>query len=135
MAALLVRLRAALPRQLSPLVLGPATLAPSLLLQRCSPPTTPSPSLAAAAVPDGLLDRPPPLPAAMPWLEGLLLMAVPKKKISYTRKRVRPAGHRKIRGPFLKAHMSICPVCERMREPHRVCGREDCQTYWRHRWF
>ena len=68
-------------------------------------------------------------------LEGLLLMAVPKKKISYTRKRVRQAGHRKIRGPFLKAHMSICPVCERMREPHRVGGREDCQTSWRHRWF
>lgn len=68
------------------------------------------------------------------WL-GLLLMAVPKKRTSYTRKRVRRAGQLATRGPKLQAHMNMCPVCERMRAPHRVCDREDCRTYFKHRWL
>jgi hypothetical protein len=39
------------------------------------------------------------------------------------------------RGPKLKSHLSICPVCERTRAPHRVCDREDCKTYFQHRWL
>ena len=68
-------------------------------------------------------------------LDGLLWMAVPKKKVSYTRKRKRIAGFQAIRGPKQQTHISMCPVCERMRQPHRVCGREDCATYFRHKWF
>ena len=56
-------------------------------------------------------------------------MAVPKKKISYTRKRKRIAGLQAITGSKLQTHLYMCPVCERMRAPHRVCGREDCSTY------
>ena len=67
--------------------------------------------------------------------DGFLLMAAPKKRTSYTRKRVRQAGTQKIRGPFLQDHMRMCPVCERMRVPHRICDREDCQTYFKNRWF
>ena len=132
---LLSRLRA-LPRQLSPAVLAPAAILPTVLQQWRTPPVLPPtaplllPAVDAAPSPP----RSPPQPL-LEWLDGLMLMAVPKKKISYTRKRVRQAGHRKIRGPFLQSHMSMCPVCERMRAPHRVCGREDCQTYWRHRWM
>ena len=67
--------------------------------------------------------------------DGLLLMAVPKKRVSYTKKRVRRGGQVFARGPKVQAHMSMCSVCERMRAPHRVCEREDCVTYFKHRWF
>ena len=43
-------------------------------------------------------------------LDRLLRMAVPKKKVSYTRKRKRIAGFQAIRGPKLKTHMYLCPV-------------------------
>ena len=68
-------------------------------------------------------------------VDALLLMAAPKKRRSYTRNRVRRHGQQEARGPHLKGHMYMCPVCERMRAPHRVCGSEHCQTYWKHRWF
>ena len=100
-------------------------------------------------------------------LDGLLRMAVPKKKVSYTRKRKRIAGVQAVRGPKLQTHLYMCPVCvrahflltrslndfaqapasterrtdrfthsqERMRATHRVCGREDCSTYFKHKWF
>ena len=57
-----------------------------------------------------------------------VLMAVPKKKVSYTRKRKRIAGFQAVRGPKLQSHLYMCPVCERMRAPHRVCDRHDCST-------
>uniref|UniRef100_A0A7S0J1V0 Large ribosomal subunit protein bL32m n=1 Tax=Calcidiscus leptoporus TaxID=127549 RepID=A0A7S0J1V0_9EUKA len=69
------------------------------------------------------------------WWDALLLMAAPKKRTSYTRKRVRQAGQIAMRAPKLKPHLSMCPVCERMRAPHRVCEREDCKTYFKHRWL
>ena len=63
---------------------------------------------------------------------GRLLMAVPKKRTSYTNKRIRRAGQirnwLRLHGP--KEHIYMCPVCERMRLPHRVCDREDCKTYF-----
>ena len=68
-------------------------------------------------------------------LDGFLRMAVPKKRLSYTRKRKRIAGFQAMRGPKLQTHMYMCPVCERLRLPHRVCGREDCSTYFKHKWF
>ena len=46
-------------------------------------------------------------------LDGLLLMAVPKKKVSYTRKRKRIAGVQAVRGPKLQTHLYMCPVCVR----------------------
>ena len=68
-------------------------------------------------------------------LDSILLMAAPKKRTTYRRKRVRRAGQLAQKGPHHKEHVYMCPVCERMRVPHRVCDREDCQTYFRHRWF
>ena len=70
-----------------------------------------------------------------PWLSGLLLMAAPKKRTSYRVKRVRQAGQIATRGPKLQPHLYMCPVCERMRDTHRVCDRQDCMTYFRHRWL
>ena len=67
--------------------------------------------------------------------DGLLLMAVPKKRVSYTRKRKRIAGVQAVRGPKLQPHLYMCPVCERMRAPHRVCDRQDCSTYYVNKWF
>lgn len=99
------------------------------------PPFSPQPQLLAEASADQCLAPPQNASALSALLDSILLMAVPKKKVSYTRKRVRQAGQIRARGPFLQSHMSICPVCERMRAPHRVCGREDCRTYFKHRWF
>ena len=64
-----------------------------------------------------------------------LLLAVQKKRTSYTRKRIRQAGKVAERGPKLQETFNMCPVCERMRQPHRVCERQDCTTYMRNRWF
>ena len=72
---------------------------------------------------------------APPWLVDVLLMAVPKKRRSYTRKRIRQAGLIRMRGPKPKDTIYTCPVCERMRQPHRVCEREDCSTLMQGRWF
>lgn len=102
-------------------LLAPRAPPPLCIEYAAAPHRTPSPLLRPAALSD--------------WLEGILLMAVPKKRLSYTRKRVRQAGQTRMRGPHLQSHQSMCPVCERMRVPHRVCGREDCRTYWKHRWF
>ena len=59
-------------------------------------------------------------------LDGLLLMAVPKKKVSYTRKRKRIAGVQAVRGPKLQTHLYMCPVCVRAHfslhsRPHDSC--------------
>jgi ribosomal protein L32 len=114
--------------QMAPLVLGPL-----VLLRRPTFPESMSPSLlpvnASAPAPSSRGET------LSDFLGGILLMAVPKKRISYTRKRVRQAGQIRQRGPQVQSHMYMCPVCERMRAPHRVCGREDCQTYFKHRWY
>ena len=68
-------------------------------------------------------------------LPSILLMAVPKNRRTYPRKRVRQGAHIRERGPKPQHHLSQCPVCERMRMPHRVCEREDCETYFVHRWL
>jgi ribosomal protein L32 len=114
--------------RLSSVVLGPWAL-----MQRAwrSPPSL-VPLLAEAAP---ARTQPGMLAPLADLFDGFLWMAVPKKKLSYTRKRVRQAGQRANRGPFEKSHMTLCPVCERMRAPHRVCDREDCKTYFKHRWY
>ena len=68
-------------------------------------------------------------------MDGLMLMAAPKNRTSHRRKRVRQAGQIATRGPHLQPHINLCPVCERMRKPHLVCEREDCKTYFKHRWL
>jgi len=68
------------------------------------------------------------------WL-GHLWMAVPKKRTSRKVTRLRRAGQAAQKAPKLKSNMYMCPVCERMRVPHRVCAREDCSTYFRNRHF
>ena len=159
--------------QVSALLLGP-----TVLLQRWSPPSPltlapltdlvpgDSSKPCAAPAPGGSSSR------ISDWLGGILLMAVPKKRMSYHVKRVRQAGHMRTKGPHVQKHMYLCPVCERhaysehepaagrstpasawtqliladsglivcgltgrMRVPHRVCEREDCQTYFKHRWY
>ena len=97
------------------------------------PPAAPPPALAtlpAATDPCGV---PPPPAAAGGLFDGLLLMAVPKKRVSYMRKRIRQHGRWLQRGPHLKQNIHMCAVCERMRMPHRVCDREDCKTYFKDR--
>ncbi len=74
-------------------------------------------------------------PQAPPWLIDVMLMAAPKNRKSYTKKRMRQAAQMRHSGPKHKAHIYMCPVCERLRLPHRVCDREDCQTYFSHKWF
>ena len=68
-------------------------------------------------------------------LLGRLLMAAPKKRTSLHKRRIRAAGQVENRGPKLKKDIYMCPVCERMRAPHLVCGREDCSTYFKHKWY
>mmetsp|Transcript_32565 Transcript_32565/g.107688 ORF Transcript_32565/g.107688 Transcript_32565/m.107688 type:complete len:191 (+) Transcript_32565:2-574(+) len=70
-----------------------------------------------------------------PWLVERLLMAVQKNRTTYSKKRIRRNAQLLVRGPKLQSHLSICPVCERTRAPHRVCDREDCRTYFKHRWM
>lgn len=70
-----------------------------------------------------------------PLSVDILLMAAPKRRTSYSRKRIRQNAQILMRGPKLQDHLSICPVCERTRAPHRVCDREDCKTYFKHRWL
>ncbi|MDP8214612.1 MAG: 50S ribosomal protein L32 [Candidatus Euphemobacter frigidus] len=43
-------------------------------------------------------------------------MAVPKRKISKTRKRSRRAGHK-----FSLPRTVPCPHCHQPRQPHRIC--------------
>ena len=138
------RLQAA-PRQLfslpAPEILSPAVAAIFLRLD----PAPPAARLASAvvALPSRELDG-----AAQSGTEaedgaqeggllwdGLLKYIAPKKRTSYTRKRVRRNQQIAMRGPKLKPHLYICPVCERTRAPHRVCDREDCKTYFRSRWY
>ncbi|MCE2390083.1 MAG: 50S ribosomal protein L32 [Proteobacteria bacterium] len=49
-------------------------------------------------------------------------MAVPKKRTSKSRKRMR-RSHHALRAPGL----SVCPVCGASKLPHRVCA--ECGTY------
>ena len=111
-------------QMLTPMRSGPHSVAPALAGHALAEP---------AAVGGGLLGP------MVEWLEsGILWMGanpVPKKRNSYTRKRTRQSGRIQATGPKAKSHLYMCPVCERMRAPHRVCDREDCQTYFRHRWF
>lgn len=74
-------------------------------------------------------------PDELGLLDSILVMAAPKKKLSYQRQRVRRSGQLALAGPKPQSHMYMCPVCERMRATHRVCEREDCKAYFRHRWF
>ena len=118
-------------------LLAPITLRSwlSATLRQQLPPALPlllAPAGAPAAAPASGA-APPSLTDVL--LDPLMRMAVPKKKVSYTRKRIKIAGFQAIRGPKLQTHMYMCPVCERMRAPHRVCGREDCATYFKHKWF
>jgi ribosomal protein L32 len=87
----------------------PALMLADMPCQPCQPAAAPPAASSASSLAELLLD-------------GLLRMAVPKKKVSYTRKRKRIAGFQAIRGPKLQTHMYMCPTCERMRGPHRVCG-------------
>ena len=106
--------------RLSHLVLGPWWSA----LQRRQSPLIPM--LASVAAP-----RSSPV-ELVSMLGRVLRMAVPKKRTSHTRSRTRRVNEQKTRGPHLQEqHIYTCPVCERMRLPHRVCGREDCQTYFK----
>ena len=116
------------------LVLGPWAVMQRLnaAAWRRLPPLQPALLLLDAPAP---VARPPSTSLAELLLDRLLRMAVPKKKVSYTRKRKRTAGFQAVRGSKLQTHLYMCPVCERMRAPHRVCGREDCATYFKHRWF
>lgn len=74
---------------------------------------------------------PPPQSLSSLLMDSLLRMAVPKRRVTRRTVRIRQAGYQKARGPQHKSHMYMCPVCERFRLPHRVCGREDCQTYFK----
>ena len=113
-------------RRLSAAVLGPW----SISAWRRPPPTSMMPLLVDSSSAARVAS---PMPSSLSslLLDGLLRMAVPKKRTSYTRKRVRQAGQQIARGPQRQNHMYMCPVCERFRLPHRVCGREDCQTYFK----
>ena len=129
-------LAAMLPR-VSSLLVGPWAVLRQLASRMHAPPPTPLPLLLAdaaapAAAPRsrGALDA-----LADVLRDGFLWMAVPKKKVSYTRKRKRSAGFQAIRGQKLQTHVYMCPVCERNRMPHRVCDREDCSTYYKNKWF
>ena len=116
-----------------------ALVGPWAVWQRLGAPFAPAPPALPLLAVDSALPSSSLLPSssmADVLLDGFLRMAVPKKKVSYTRKRKRIAGVAAgSLGPKLKTHMYTCPVCERMRAPHRVCGREDCQTYFKHKWF
>ena len=119
----LVRIRQSFHR-LAPMMLGPAV---SRLLR----PSFPTPALEEAlAGGTPAIDRQQPVGL----FDGLLL-AVQKKRTSYTRKRIRQAGKNRERGPKLQETFNMCPVCERMRQPHRVCEREDCSSHFGGRWF
>lgn len=112
--------------RLEPMFLGPAVVRPLQL------PDALQPALVCAQLGPA---RAAPQSALQSLFDGILLMAVPKKRTSYSRKNIRRAGQIAARGPKLQNHFYMCPVCERMRAPHRVCGRQDCVTYFKHRWF
>ena len=112
--------------RMQPMLMGPAVVRPPQL------PDALEPALVGAQLgPTHAAPR----SALRSLFDGILLMAVPKKRTSYSRKRIRRAGQIASRGPQLQAHFYMCPVCERMRAPHRVCERQDCVTYFKHRWF
>ena len=112
--------------RLQPMVVGPAVVRLPQL------PDVLEPALVGAQLGPA---RAAPQSALRSLFDGILLMAVPKKRTSYSRKRIRRAGQLASRGPQLQDHFYMCPVCERMRAPHRVCERQDCVTYFKHRWF
>ena len=138
LASLVTRLRP-LPA-LPPLSVAAPALAGALsVLRRAALPSPPlSPQLLVAPQDAGALParegeggraQPP------PWLIDVMLMAAPKNRKSYMRKRNRQHSQMRHSGPKHKAHIYMCPVCERNRLPHRVCDREDCKTYFSHKWF
>lgn len=61
-------------------------------------------------------------------LGALALFAVPKKRVSKSRIRIRRAGQLAQRGPRLVTNAYSCPACGEQKLPHRVCGRPDCTT-------
>eukprot|EP00302_Diacronema_sp_CCMP2436_P029311 CAMPEP_0179942404 /NCGR_PEP_ID=MMETSP0983-20121128/17601_1 /TAXON_ID=483367 /ORGANISM="non described non described, Strain CCMP 2436" /LENGTH=172 /DNA_ID=CAMNT_0021849709 /DNA_START=49 /DNA_END=568 /DNA_ORIENTATION=+ len=71
------------------------------------------------------------LSSLLSWLPlelGAFLFAVPKKRVSKSRIRIRRAGQLMQRGPQLVTHSYMCPTCNHEKLPHRVCGRPDCST-------
>lgn len=57
-----------------------------------------------------------------------LLFAVPKKRVSKSRIRIRRAGQLAQGGPRLVTNAYRCQTCGEQKLPHRVCGRPDCAT-------
>ncbi|KAL3929173.1 MAG: hypothetical protein SGPRY_002072 [Prymnesium sp.] len=108
---------------------------PSTELPAAALPTPPSVHLPVATVFGWLADRMPSISFfPMQSLFGHILWnRAPKKRTSYTKKRIRRAGQLAVKGPKLKEALYMCPVCERMKAPHRVCEREDCKPYFKHR--
>jgi ribosomal protein L32 len=71
------------------------------------------------------------LSSMLSWLPlelGAFLFAVPKKRVSKSRIRIRRHGQLTQRGPRLVTHSYICQACSEQKLPHRVCGRPDCTT-------
>ena len=77
-------------------------------------------------IPDRIADRFGPRAAILPhpamFVSEVLLMAVPKKKMSRSRTRRRKA-HWKVASPTL----ATCQQCGAMHVPHRVCA--ECGSY------
>lgn len=119
---------------------APEMIAPALtaMLRPDAAPPAARLASAVAAAPNEESDATTPAGAAAAagWLwDGLLNYIAPKKRTSYSRKRIRRNKQIEMRGPKLKPHLYNCPVCERTRAPHYVCDREDCKTYFRSRWY
>ncbi|KAG8465227.1 hypothetical protein KFE25_012590 [Diacronema lutheri] len=95
-----------------------ATLAPRLLLP-------------SALTLGGMLSGA--LGALASWapLGAFVLFAVPKKRVSKSRSRIRRAGQLAQSGPRLVTNAYSCPACGEQKLPHRVCGRPDCSTLLR----
>eukprot|EP00741_Cyanophora_paradoxa_P025010 tig00000319_g24142.t1 len=93
-------------------------------------PSVSTPAHAALALP--ALPVLPALPAAigeavsegpLSFLKNLVLMAVPKKKVSHSRSRMRSANK------GLKPNFSIsdCGVCGKPKQPHIYCTKPECR--------
>jgi ribosomal protein L32 len=93
-------------------------------------------SIAAGRIPSSLLAWPRlggALASLLSWtpLGAIALFAVPKKRVSKSRQRIRRAGQLAQSGPRLVTNTYTCPECAHQKLPHRVCGRPDCDTLHR----